>query len=196
MSEKKFKVGDRVVGVGTYDNKNIDGEVGTVVYADKHSNLLGVEFDGNIEGHELWPTGVECKDGHGWWVSPEHLKPLTETWKVLIIPNGDKTTGKLYKNGKVVKSVETTKHPDDKYSIEEACKVIIDRMFEEEATYYNGKVVCVNSNNSFITQGKIYEFKDGHSIDDEGSRLPCLTRIKSFEHLNSLMWSDFIEVVE
>ena len=45
MSEKKFKVGDRVVGVGTYDNKNIDGEVGTVVYADKHSNLLGVEFD-------------------------------------------------------------------------------------------------------------------------------------------------------
>ena len=29
-----------------------------------------------------------------------------------------------------------------------------------------------------------------------GDRLPIITNIESLEHLNTLMWSDFIEVVE
>lgn len=66
----------------------------------------------------------------------------------------------------------------------------------ERPTYYNGKVVCVECNNEFLTKGKIYEFKDGFAIDDEEDRFPLFTPVTSLGNLNSVMYSDFIEVVE
>lgn len=258
----KFKVGDRVVGIDIVDGKDIRGKAGIVKHINEYNNLA-VEFDDYIDGHscQSYFKG-SIKKGHGWWCSDRHLK-LEENWKVLIMPEGDKTTGRLYKNGEVVKSVETKKHPDDEYSIDKACEVIMERLFEPvflkkfekgktyifseelhdkkcgkslwcmdldgknvtfvdeflgrvgiydidpawckevkeppkpiEPTYYNGKVVCIESANGFITKGKIYEFKDGYSVDDEGDRFPKTTQITSLEHLNETMWSDFIEVVE
>lgn len=127
----KFKVGDRVVGIGTWDHKNIDGKYGTVfsTTGSTHNNIA-IEFDENIGGHDCSSAGKRCKDGHGWWVNPNQLKLAnTPDWKVLIMPEGDKTTGRLYENGKVVKSVETKKHPDDEYSIDKACEVIMERLF-------------------------------------------------------------------
>ena len=66
----------------------------------------------------------------------------------------------------------------------------------ERPTYYNGKVVCVKDSNRVVTKGKIYEFKDGYSVNDLGLKLPLMTRVKSVEHLNEVLYSDFIEVVE
>lgn len=67
----------------------------------------------------------------------------------------------------------------------------------EEVSYFNGKVVCIESNNDFLTKGKIYEFKDGKSVDDVGDALPFApTPINSVDELNRRMMSHFIEVVE
>jgi hypothetical protein len=71
------------------------------------------------------------------------------------------------------------------------------KLLWERSTGYNGKVVCIETNgNDFVTKGKIYEFKNGHSVDDEGDRLPRYTPVKSLEDLNRIMYSDYIEVVE
>lgn len=129
MGERKFKVGDRVVGIGVGDGKNINGKTGTILEYGSCDTSFGVEFDENINGHSLQSSGKSCKSGHGWWVHADKLKLLTDEWKVLIMPDGDKTTGRLYENGKVVKSVETKKHPDDVYSIDKACEVIMERLF-------------------------------------------------------------------
>ena len=44
-----------------------------------------------------------------------------------------------------------------------------------EPKYYSGKVVCVKKSNGF-TPGKIYEFKDGKVIDDDGDVRPINSR--------------------
>jgi hypothetical protein len=62
--------------------------------------------------------------------------------------------------------------------------------------FFSGKVVCVNSKNSFCTKGKVYEFKDGYSTNDDGEKMPYCTRIKNVNHLNDVLYSDFIEMVE
>lgn len=68
--------------------------------------------------------------------------------------------------------------------------------FIVENEYFNGKAVCVESNNDFITKGKIYEFVDGKAIDDEGNELPKFDKVTDINELNERMWSNFIEVVE
>ena len=67
---------------------------------------------------------------------------------------------------------------------------------EKKECFFNGKVVCVKANNNFVTQGKVYEFKDGYAKNDKGNRMPYLTKVKSVKHLNEILYSDFIEIVE
>lgn len=43
---------------------------------------------------------------------------------------------------------------------------------EQEPKYYNGKVVCVVSGKTGLTQGKVYEVVNGYMIDDNGSSRP------------------------
>lgn len=65
-----FKVGDRVIGVGSYCGKNINGFSGKVAKANE-SGSLAIHFDKNIGGHNC---GGSAPFGHGWNVSPRHLK--------------------------------------------------------------------------------------------------------------------------
>lgn len=67
-----------------------------------------------------------------------------------------------------------------------------------EPEYFNGKAVCVESSGLFLTKGKIYDFVDGKSIDDDGDRFPYLSSpIKSIDELNEKYHTaKFIEVVE
>ncbi len=52
----------------------------------------------------------------------------------------------------------------------------------EPPKYYNGKVVCIESDID-LTVGKVYEFVDGKLIDDSGAERPCpydpKTRVKN-----------------
>ena len=57
-------------------------------------------------------------------------------WKVLIVPiDKDTTEGRLIEGDKTVKTVTTKKSKEDDYNIEEACKVIVERLFEKEVEY-------------------------------------------------------------
>jgi hypothetical protein len=185
MSERKFKKGDRVIGIGTFDDKRIDCLYGTVIGEKSSRGNYPIEFDEYINGHSCISSGrcVPCEPGHGWWVPPSQLKLANKDWKVVIVPEGDKTLGRLYEDGKVTKSVETTKHPDDEYSIEAACDVIMERLFEP--TYYNGKVVCLSDYSASFTKGKVYTVTDGKIKADDSNTLPINydTRFKDFEDL-------------
>lgn len=49
---------------------------------------------------------------------------------------------------------------------------VVERVGEkkvEKPEYYNGKVVCVMSEDDSYTVGKVYEFKDGTLVDDQGA---------------------------
>lgn len=58
---------------------------------------------------------------------------------------------------------------------------------EPEPEYYNGKVVCVSSGDSWFTVGKMYEFVNGEVKDDEGCKRPLRQNLqfKSVEEWNS-----------
>ncbi len=81
MSE--FKVGDRVEVISEpLDEKNLVGEMGKVVASidavdgiSRTSDLIGVEFDNNILGHDCYSSG---KDGHCWWVDRTCLKKVED----------------------------------------------------------------------------------------------------------------------
>lgn len=64
--------------------------------------------------------------------------------------------------------------------------------------YYNGKVVCIDNGGNLAkyTIGKIYEFIDGHMIDNFGKKTPMYTKIESFDHFVNWTASKFIPLVE
>ena len=124
----------------------------------------------------------------------ERYLELVQDWKVVIIPDGDTTIGKLYEGDKVVKEVTTRKSPSDEYSKEEAIKVITERL--TAPTYYNGKVVCIDGSGGAFITGKIYTVNEGKLIGEDGTVFPNYgdTRYKSFDDI--VLISKFIEVVE
>lgn len=68
---------------------------------------------------------------------------------------------------------------------------------EEKSKYFTGKVVCIDCKNDFLTKGKIYEFKDGLSIDDVNDVFPFTKdRITDIDDLNDMFFSEFIEIKE
>lgn len=87
---------------------------------------------------------------------------------------------------------------DDKTNIDHGYIVSIDCFeLDDGPEYFNGKVVCVESRDNFLTKGKIYEFDDGISADDNDAPFPYAGGlVESVEELNQRFQSDFIEVVE
>lgn len=78
---------------------------------------------------------------------------------------------------------------------------IVERVSEQKPSdKYNGKVVCVESELSFWTVGKVYEFKDGLIFDDEGASRGNNIHFGCFDDFDK--WCKqgrrmrFIEVVE
>lgn len=83
-NEKGLEIGDRVEVIGgPIDGKNLFGEMGKVVAfcgdfdaLFDETDLIGVEFDNNILGHDCCGGG---KDGHCWWVDGKYLKKIEDT---------------------------------------------------------------------------------------------------------------------
>lgn len=195
----KFKVGDKV---RILDGSKIENYTGG--YA-----VGMMEYTGRI--FTVWNVIAYSRGRFGY-----HMKEVTYTWderalelvyekphwKVVITPNGDKTTGKLYDGTKIVKEVSTLKSPRDEYSREEAIKVICERLTEkpeekeEPPKLYNGKVVCVDDGeNEDYTVGKIYQFMNGYVHMDDGTEMP-FKPIHTFEEWAKWSTAKWIEVVE
>lgn len=99
--------------------------------------------------------------------------------------------------GKVVTISEAT---DQCYNIAESDWNWTDEMFEDKPvtkTGYCGKTVFIGRSSiprSFCTVGKIYEFVDGRTKDDDGTIIPIMRPVDSLE--DCLTKDDFIEIVE
>lgn len=80
----ELEIGDRVEVIDEpIDGKNLFGEMGKVVAFGgdfdalfDETDLIGVEFDNNILGHDCCGGG---KDGHCWWVDGKYLKKIEDT---------------------------------------------------------------------------------------------------------------------
>ena len=117
---------------------------------------------------------------------------------IVIYRNGNSVIAKDRVTGK---KAEAKRHPDDEFDFMKGAKLALERLSqpkEEKPNYFNGKVVCVEKKNDFFTKGKIYEFKNGISVDDVGDRFPFASDpIKSVEDLShGWVKSKFIEIVE
>ena len=171
-----------------------------------------VQRGGQLDTIKCWNShanAYELENSGAFWTETmlEPFKLTTnDNWKIVIVPYGDKTEAKLYEDGICKKTVSCKKHPDDSYDRYVACDTLMTRLFGEKRKVetpalkplYNGKVVCVDlngSNHHLYTVGKIYEFKDGRIITDDGQKLPY-TPAHSFNDFNNWSNSIFIEVVE
>lgn len=73
-----------------------------------------------------------------------------------------------------------------------------DLIWERKPEYYNGKVVCINDNNSvFFTKGKVYKVEKG-IVDNDGHTESHYfgSQIKNIDDLNSRSSIKFIELAE
>ena len=198
MSEPKFKVGDKVKildgrHIPHYYGGFVDSmeqKVGKVCTISQVISGFGDRVAYRLNGmYFSWDErGLELVQSH-----PD--------WKVVIIPDGDTTVAKFYENDKIVKEVTTKKSPDDEYDWKEAVKVLCDRLCadveHEPEKLYNGRVFCVDNGSAkhLYTTGKIYEFKDGQLICDEGYLFP-FKPIKSISPFLIGSGAKWMEVVE
>lgn len=84
------------------------------------------------------------------------------------------------------------------YNLNEISTINRILIWERKPEYYNGKVVCINDNNSiFFTKGKVYKVEKG-IVDNDGHTEPHYfdAPIKSIDDLNSRSSIKFIELVE
>lgn len=192
----KFKVGDIVRGISNIhavtSTDMLEGRVLSVTKGFFDQEFISIKI---LKHKAPFYVGREYSGIHSHDV--ELVEPYQD-WKVVIVPRGNKTVAKLYKNNAVVKTVECNKHPDDEYSMDEAIKVVTERLLEpEKPKYYNGKVVCIDNcrNHRNYTVGKIYQVKDGYFRNDHGIQLPIhpVTSFESFQRSSAAKWLEVVE---
>ena len=87
-----FKIGDRVIGLGSVDDKTINGIKGTIIDLSSHSKYkYGIKFDKDIDGHSLYG---KCPYGYGYFVRKQDIK---------LLPKDEEEIAKLQKENKELK---------------------------------------------------------------------------------------------
>lgn len=185
MSKPKFKVGDKVFV--THDEKELIHVGCPHSYAGQKGEVAMCESG----AHDAL---IRFSDGKCWWLYLKSLKNISPE-KIIIYRNGAEVVAKNTSTGKtgVAKC-----NPADEFDFNTGAKLALERLTNpepEKPKYYTGKVVCVSSNSSYYTKGKVYEIKDGVGKDDEGDAM-TYKPVKSFEEFSQKMLSKFIELVE
>lgn len=115
--------------------------------------------------------------------------------KIIITHDNKTVTAKLYQDKKLIKSVESKCHSDDKFDFMTGARLAFDRLDSElPKQLYNGKVVCVNPNGSRLyIKGKIYEFKNGTAYISEDVLIKNVYSFKEFQECSHAEWLEIIE---
>ena len=197
MSKPKFKVGDKVK---ILDGRHIPNYYGGFVHSMEQEVGKVCSISQVISGSKRVAYRLNGMY-FSWDERGLELVQSHPDWKVVIIPDGDTTVAKYYENGKIIKEVTTKKSPDDEYDWKEAVKVLCDRLCtdveHEPEKFYNGRVFCVDrgDNTTMYTTGKIYEFKDGQFICDNGDPFPWMPieNVSAFIAGSSAKWMEVVE---
>lgn len=198
MSKPKFKVGDKVkILDGRHIPNYYGGFVGSMEQEVGNVYSISQIISGSKDRVAYRLNGMYFS----WDERGLELAQSCHDWKVVIIPDGDTTVAKFYENDKIVKEVTTKKSPDDEYDWKEAVKVLCDRLCtdveHEPEKFYNGRVFCVDNGSAkhLYTTGKIYEFKDGQLICDEGYLFPFkpIKSISPFLRGSGAKWMEVVE---
>ena len=93
--------------------------------------------------------------------------------KIVITTDGKTTTARLLEGKKTIKTAEAKCHPNDEFNFETGARIAFQRLMGEtvvedkpEPELYNGKVVCIHSEGSWFTVGKIYTINNGELHDE------------------------------
>lgn len=125
---------------------------------------------------------------------PKQARDIFTVGKVYEINNGVISCNDMTKLPKIKKLDELNNNPNIAF-----IEIKNPEALEEE-TYYNGKVICIDSHgkDTIWTKGKIYKFENGRTLCDNGTVIPYESRmpIKTFNELNIRMIADFIEIKE
>lgn len=113
--------------------------------------------------------------------------------KCTDLPVGKPWAGKaVIYNG----TVEIIEH--DNYLVLDGYRPETEPEKEKEPEYWSGKVVCVATEDSWFTVGKMYEFVNGEIKDDEGDERPLFTeqRFKSVDEWNKAYGMPIAQFIE
>ena len=209
-----FKVGDKVryltPTVGGV--KSLRGLTGTIKYVNDMGAEVAFKTTNGVKNYALANYEMIKVNNAPVTTTPttprEMANDKDNVWAISIMPapfDREQTVADLIVNGRIVDTVTVSRwHEEDKYDIGMAAYEAIKQMFDikdkkiekvadNETTpkRFNGKVVCVKGNLSFIT-GRIYDVVDGALIDNVGDKFYYFTDVND---MNSRMKAQFIEVI-
>lgn len=192
----KYKIGDRVRYLGCH-LKVLRGEIGVVKGFMPHSNNIAIEVDHEVSFHDC--DGL-TRFRRGWWVNPDNIeliKPAEHEFKLIIVSKDDTTTAKLLHGKTIEKEATVTRYHEDEYSEKAAVEAVVKKLFGEEEKeeakpkYFTGKAVWIGESTRWHAKGKIYVFKDGIHIYDDGTK-----SLTSYAEDEMPQGSGFLPIVE
>ena len=166
----KFKIGDRVVLKKDYCGARA-GMKGVIKGCDECR--CAVEFDNDFDGGHGCAGLTNPDRGH--YIDPNVLKKEpSHAFTLVITSKGDHTDAKLIHGKHTDKWVWVDRYKEDEYSEVAAIHAVIDKMFpsgapvpaEEKPKRFTGKAVF-NGSDRYFTQGNVYTFEDGSTMDDD-----------------------------
>lgn len=189
---KEFKKGDRVKLLQNVDYAK-KGMIGTcmVDYSEDEFGykFIPVEFDDKFEGGHGCAGLTNPDRGH--YIDPNVLKKIepSHAFTLVITSKGDHTEAKLLHGKEIVQTAEVNRYKDDEYSQPAAIHAVIDKMFpagapvpaEEKPKRFTGKAVF-NGADRYFTQGNVYTFEDGSTIDDDSDERGVLLTYDDWKH--------------
>lgn len=102
---------------------------------------IGIQFDQNVEGHDLAtiPTsriirGRTGKDGYCLWASEKEIEILEQP-KIVITTDGRKTLASLYDGENVTKRAEAKCAPEDAFDFNTGARLAFDRLMAPSNKY-------------------------------------------------------------
>ena len=189
---KEFKKGDRVKLLQNVDYAK-KGMIGTcmVDYSEDEFGykFIPVEFDDKFDGGHGCAGLTNPDRGH--YIDPNVLKKIepSHAFTLVITSKGDHTDAKLIHDKHTDKWVWVDRYKEDEYSEVAAIHAVIEKMFpagapvptEEKPKRFTGKAVF-NGADRYFTQGNVYTFEDGSTMDDDSDERGVLLTYDDWKH--------------
>ena len=147
-----------------------------------------VEFDNDFDGGHGCAGLTNPDRGH--YIDPNVLKKEpSHAFTLVITSKGDHTDAKLIHGKHTDKWVWVDRYKEDEYSEVAAIHAVIDKMFpagapvpaEEKPKRFTGKAVF-NGADRYFTQGNVYTFEDGSTMDDDSDERGGLLTYDDWKH--------------